>query len=999
MCVCAGTYGPPLGFSFDETSTDEPMQDDVGLEQYNVGERVNDFVKASLEKASFIQGNNIMWMFGNDFNYQYAAQNYQNMDKLLRAVNADGRIIAFYSTPARYVEAKLSEVQQQEEQGRQERQREGRDAAATADEDETTTIAYPVKRDDFFPYADQPHAYWTGYFTSRPTQKFYNKYASAYLQTARQIQLLGMVSKESSTAEREHHFAPPTDDPMAFVAPNEPSVTAPLSEALGLSQHHDAVTGTAKQHVASDWARRIGIGMDSADAAISDVMRHIVMDAWTTRTTNRTASAEAFSAYESWLPCHLLNVSHCDPLVAMKNDGVVVLTIFNTLGRTRTETIKLPMPSVDDYTTTYVVIDKSSGNTVPSRMTLLPGTAATALDTNVEFGRQLEFQPTVPALGAALFEIRRQKKPHLEMAARKPVRVAPRKVLAYSSSSAAERSGHENVAGSRAVTTDATVTSSSWSEATTPTAKSVVIENEYLRLHVSGDTGHVLELENKETGVTAKFEQDFAFYKSYASQADMDKLRRLSSGERETSQTCPLSGDADDNISDKDSGSNQNSGAYIFRNNGTIVDVGLSLMTTTASKPVRAPESFELLQDLDDTSSVVGIVQRWSDYIYQTISLSRGARYVEFEYKVGPIPVDDYIGKEIVTRYRANIMSNGAVYTDSNGRSMVERNRNARASYDIDGCKDEPVSCNYYPVTTAAYIKDSAMQLTVMTDRAQGAASLTDGELEFMLHRRILVDDGRGVAEPLNETDAGMSGYPDWKRQGDGIVVIGRHRVLLGEPGKTARDWKPAMQSFFSALTPLFGSKQQGQGQGQGQGQQKEQKEQQHYGPHDRNDDDGGNSRYESPGSIAAGSHVRHGAVSLPSMLLSAELPPSVDVMTLQAISASQVLLRIQHMYEEGEAEGGLSDCIDVDVGASFAAMKIKGVTAMSLTNNQKKVDMRFPTWGSRNTREGAGDGPEVATTTTMWTASEDALVTPEKGSSFTICPMEVHTFVLDLDV
>lgn len=134
-------------------------------------------------------------------------------------------------------------------------------------------------------------------------------------------------------------------------------------------------------------------------------------------------------------------------------------------------------------------------------------------------------------------------------------------------------------------------------------------------------------------------------------------------------------------------------------------------------------------------------------------------------------------------------------------------------------------------------------------------------------------------------------------------------------------------------------------------------------------------------------------------MLLSAELPPSVDVMTLQAISASQVLLRIQHMYEEGEAEGGLSDCIDVDVGASFAAMKIKGVTAMSLTNNQKKVDMRFPTWGSRNTREGAGDGPEVATTTTMWTASEDALVTPEKGSSFTICPMEVHTFVLDLDV
>jgi len=65
-----------------------------------------------------------------------------------------------------------------------------------------------------------------------------------------------------------------------------------------------------------------------------------------------------------------------------------------------------------------------------------------------------------------------------------------------------------------------------------------------------------------------------------------------------------------------------------------------------------------------------------------------------------------------------------------------------------------PLTGNYVPVNEVALIKDNIAQLSIVTDRSRGGASQREGELELMLHRRLLVDDGRGVNEPLNETEA-----------------------------------------------------------------------------------------------------------------------------------------------------------------------------------------------------------------------------------------------------
>ena len=116
---------------------------------------------------------------------------------------------------------------------------------------------------------------------------------------------------------------------------------------------------------------------------------------------------------------------------------------------------------------------------------------------------------------------------------------------------------------------------------------------------------------------------------------------------------------------------------------------------------------------------------------------------------------------------------------------MIRRPRNARFSFESKYA--DSIAANYMPVTAAAVLQDAApggASLAVLTDRAHGAASLRDGELEVMLHRRTIVDDGRGVEEPLNERQQQCT--PDGECREVGLIARGRHHVLV-EYERTAR--------------------------------------------------------------------------------------------------------------------------------------------------------------------------------------------------------------------
>jgi lysosomal alpha-mannosidase len=105
----------------------------------------------------------------------------------------------------------------------------------------------------------------------------------------------------------------------------------------------------------------------------------------------------------------------------------------------------------------------------------------------------------------------------------------------------------------------------------------------------------------------------------------------------------------------------------------------------------------------------------FNDWASQEISLYDDGEAVEVEWTVGPIPVNDNIGKEIILRYDTDIESQSKYYTDANGREVLERIRDYRPTWNYT--IDEPVSGNYYPINSRIWINEENRQFTVLTGK------------------------------------------------------------------------------------------------------------------------------------------------------------------------------------------------------------------------------------------------------------------------------------------
>lgn len=305
---------------------------------------------------------------------------------------------------------------------------------------------------------------------------------------------------------------------------------------------------------------------------------------------------------------------------------------------------------------------------------------------------------------------------------------------------------------------------------------------------------------------------------------------------------------------------NRSSGAYIFRPNGTEVLVSSTATIKVISGPL-----------------VKEVHQRFNDAVSQVIRLYEGKTYVEFEWLIGPIPINDNIGKEYITRFSTNLKTKGIFYTDANGREMLKRQRNVREYFKPD--LTEKQSSNYYPITSRIAIEDDKVRVAVLNDRAQGGSSLQDGELELMLHRRLLHDDAFGVGEALNETF-----------NGKGLVARGKIHLILNKLTNT-----PTIAERFDAqemllpLWPFFSSA------------------------------------------------LRATNAKVPKVPIFSYLPPNIEILTLEPWSTNERLLRLENFLDKNET----SSAVSFNIRLLFDALGGEEIRETTLDGSMKLSDMK----------------------------------------------------------
>uniref|UniRef100_A0AAY4EZV2 Lysosomal alpha-mannosidase n=1 Tax=Denticeps clupeoides TaxID=299321 RepID=A0AAY4EZV2_9TELE len=345
-------------------------------------------------------------------------------------------------------------------------------------------------------------------------------------------------------------------------------------------------------------------------------------------------------------------------------------------------------------------------------------------------------------------------------------------------------------------------------QASAPFSRTSTAENTHLfpsLMTFDPDTYLLSSLSNLETKQTIKLSQNFYWYNASAG---------------------------------NNAESRQPSGAYIFRPNSSTPFIISKMIKVDSVK-----------------NAVLQEVRQWfGPWVTQVVRLYKDSRQLELEWTVGPVPVGDGLGKEVITRFDTNIRTSGLFYTDSNGREVLERRRDYRPTWDLK--QTEPIAGNYYPINSRAYIKDKDNQLTVVTDRSQGGSSIADGSLEIMLHRRLLYDDVRGVGEPLSE--------PGEDGQG-GLVARGTLLLALTPPEKAADLHRPLAQSVV--LQPL---------------------------------------------NVVSRSYSFQMAFSG----LHAALPPAVHLLTLSQWDRESVLIRLEHQYQAKESKS-FSEPVTVNLQVS----------------------------------------------------------------------------------
>ncbi|XP_046352433.2 lysosomal alpha-mannosidase-like [Haliotis rufescens] len=744
----SGGYYAPKGYVMDGWKEDR--LDNMDLQT---------FLDEIEKQRNSFKTNHVMIPMGSDFGFRNAGEWFENLDKLIDRINArqqqGSKINLLYSTPSCYINSVNK-----------------------------ARVTWTNKTDDFFPYAVD-NGYWTGYFTSKAGLKLHVKKAGALLQACKQLSVFAGLSD----VFRRMHV---------------------LKAAMGVLQHHDAITGTEKHHVAQDYNKMLSEGVHQCQTVIDESYQFL------------TSDQPDHSIHQHF--CPEMNITMCP---VTESSHRLALFIYNPISRSITSLIRLPV------THARYVITGPDGE-VPVQMTPISESTFNIPYRKSDAKLEAVFKAELPAMGMSSFVL-------------------------------------QGVPGDTDLVT------------TTSPQLPMVIENKHLKVTIDHD-GLISHIKNLDLDLELQLKQEYGYYES---------------------RVAPRA-----------------SGAYIFAPRSDDV------------KPIVTEQP--VVVKIFKGSESVEVHQRFNEYVSQVVRLYDDADYLVLEWTVGPIPVEiDHVGKEVVSLFKTDLQTNGEFYTDSNGRETLKRKRDYRETWKLE--VNDRVAGNYYPVTSKMFIQDTDrdIQVTLLTDRCQGGGSIHDGEMELMVHRRTLFDDGLGVGEPLNERG----------KNRQGLVYRGTHYLYVGTKTSSAKFSREKAQEIHFKPTLSFVPL------------------------------DSDKSNKWGTTETMAWSGIR------------TSLPANVHVLSLDYVEDNNtdvLLLRLEHFYEKGE-HPELSRPATVDLENLFGALQIVGIEELSLGANFMASKVKRLRW-----RTESGLTPEEigATVKLQW----------DSPLQVTLNPMEIRTFHIEVD-
>ncbi|PSR87616.1 Alpha-mannosidase [Actinidia chinensis var. chinensis] len=339
----------------------------VETNQENVEERALKLLDQYKKKSTLYRTNTLLVPLGDDFRYisiDEAEAQFRNYQMLFDYINSNPRLNA---------EAKFGTLDDyfrtlREEADRINYSRPGEVGSAQLG-------GFPSLSGDFFTYADRQQDYWSGYYVSRPFFKAVDRVLEHTLRAAEMMMAFLLGYCQRSSCEKL---------PIGF--------SYKLTSArrnLALFQHHDGVTGTAKDHVVEDYGTRMHTSLQDLQIFMSKAIEVLlgIRHEKSEQNPAQFEPAQVRSKYDAQ-PVHKTISAH---------EGTAQsVVLFNPLEQTRDEVV-------------MVIVDRPDVTVLDSNWTCVKSQVSPELQhhkSKIFTGRhRVHWKASVPPLGLQVYYI------------------------------------------------------------------------------------------------------------------------------------------------------------------------------------------------------------------------------------------------------------------------------------------------------------------------------------------------------------------------------------------------------------------------------------------------------------------------------------------------------------------------------------------------------------------------------------------------------------------